>query len=350
MNTYILKTHFFLTALVVVIGGCQEDPHYDPNRPSTPTGLEVTKGDTSVFLSWTAVGDASSYVVVRGLQLIADSLTSPSFVDDFAPDTLTEYRVYAVSRDGWRSYRYASDSGYSAVPSGILPRPPVISASDGSNYKNCTITWSGGRFATSFNIYRDGSLIAEKFVGTSYTDNQAPVTPVEYRVYAVNDNGASTTFASDMGNKGYFFIDTFENDVDGYVINPWTFRVDPAAGYGVAYYTEGSPVVVSGEGYEGSSKALKIVNGKAQLLCDWGGAPVAGKYKITLKVKKANGGFWMVPNFSGAERVNATSDWTSFEIETALITAGSTFNIKVEPDQDGDPAFFDDWAIEYIAP
>jgi hypothetical protein len=349
MRKNISNIYLSLVALIVIVAGCEKEKNYDPARPSTPTGLTVTKADTSVFLNWKSVGDADSYVVVRGLDVIADSLTTTSYVDEFGPDTLVEYRVYAVNKEGWRSYRYASDSGYVAIPVGILPRPPVITASDGDTYKNCAITWVGGRFAKSFNLYRGDKLIAENIVGNSYTDKDAPLTPVEYKIYSVNGNGISINYSSDMGNKAYFFIDTYEDDEASTVISPWTFRGN-TSGYGIAYYTEGSPVIASGVGYNGSSKSLKVLDGKVQLLCDWGGVPVKGNYKISVQVKKSTGGFWMVPNFTSALRVEASGDWTTYRVETGVIAATTTFNLKIEPDKDGDSAYIDNWSIEYIAP
>ena len=63
--------------------------------------------------------------MVRGLKVIADSLYVESYEDALAPDTLTEYRVYAVDAMGWRSSTYASDSGYLGIPNGIIPRAPI---------------------------------------------------------------------------------------------------------------------------------------------------------------------------------------------------------------------------------
>ena len=73
---------------------------YALQRLSAPAQLTASRGDTSVFLKWTKVEDASFYTLVRGLKVIADSLTVESYEDDSAPDTLTEYRIYAVDNQG----------------------------------------------------------------------------------------------------------------------------------------------------------------------------------------------------------------------------------------------------------
>ena len=340
-----MKHSFILIfALLVAIAGCKKVESFDLNRPSVPTGLTVSKGDTSVFIKWNAVEGALGYVVVRGLKAIAEDLKVPEFVDAYAPDTTVEYRIYALNKDGWRSYRYASDSGYVAIPKGILPRPPVVTATDASNYKNCTVSWTGGRFAKSFNVYRNGILIGDKIVGNTYIDTKAPTNQAEYRVFSVNDNGTSVNDSKDMGSKGFFYNETFEDLADGFIFVPWTFRAPT-----VGYYTEGNPTVTNSEGFGGSAKSLKIVSGKIQQLCDWGGVPEKGKYKVSVEVKKSQGGFWMVPNFSGVEHVGATGVWTKYEIETAEINKGATFNFKIEPYGDG-PTLIDNWSIEYTAP
>ena len=67
-------------ALLVAIVGCKKVENIDLNRPSVPTGLTVSKGDTSVFIKWNAVEGASGYVVVRGLKAIAENLKNSNFV------------------------------------------------------------------------------------------------------------------------------------------------------------------------------------------------------------------------------------------------------------------------------
>lgn len=325
-------------AMMIAYASCTPDrEEYDLHLPADPQNLVVSKGDTSVFLRWDAVPGAHSYLIVRGKQTIVEDLSEPSYEDPFGPDTLVEYRVYAVNETKWRSYRYASDSGFAAIPAGLLPRPPFIEASR-NNYKNCTITWTGGRFALSFNVYRDGVLIAEQVVGNSYVDKEAPTTPSEYRVFSVNDAGVSTGYSAATGMKDFFFNGTFEDDEEGFEYTGYTFR-EPT----VAYYAEGSVKVVAA----GSGKALQVTGGKVQMLCDWGGVPEKGTYRLKVMLKKSDGGFWMVPNFGDAQHVDATGDWTTFEIETPVLEKGATFNLKIEPHGD-DAALIDNWSIEYI--
>ena len=332
-----------LLICTVAYVGCNDDKGYDLNRPDSPTGISVSKGDTSVFLKWNRAGDAPYYVIVRGLAVIADSLTTDSYEDPYGPDTLVEYRVYAMNSKGWRSYNYAADSGY-AVAGKYLPRAPISIEASTDNYEGCKLTWKGGRFAKAFNVYRNDELIAKNYKGSSYMDYKSPVLANSvYKVYSVNDNGLSASAISVAGKKGYYFMDSFEDLAVGTVITPWTFRADR-----IGYYTEGDPKVTADKSFTGS-KSLEIESGKIQILCDWGGTLKKGYYKISLMTQKAGGGFWMVPDFSTAQPWSASDDWSRFEVRTDSLGVGSKFNLKIEPYGNG-KTYIDDLAIEYISP
>lgn len=326
---------------------CNNDETYDLARPVAPRELIATKGDTSVFLKWNKVTDAPYYVLVRGLTVIADSLTTESYEDAFAPDTLVEYRIYAKNSKGWRSSAYASDSGYSGLPQGILPRAPISITASSTNYEGCLLTWKGGRFAKTFSVYRGEELIAKNVVGTSFMDYKATVgNSKEYRVFSVNENGNSLTAAETVGKKAYYFLDSYEDLTVGEVIAPWTFRADR-----LAYYTEGNPEIISQTAFEGT-KSLLINSGKIQLLCDWGGSLIKGYYNIGLMVKRTGGGFWMMPSVNDAgrtEHLDNTEEWTHYKASTGLIDAGVKFNLIVEPYGNG-PTYIDNFGIEYISP
>lgn len=321
---------------------CKKDPDYVIERPETPLNLQVSKGDTSVFINWDGVSSAENYLIVRGLTVIAEGITGTSFEDKEAPDTAVEYRLYSVNAAGWRSYRYIADTGYVAIPSGILPRPPVVTATT-NDFRGVTLTLTEGRFATSYKIYRDGVLLVDNLIEKTFTDVTAPVSDAEYTVYGVNYNGISTEYNTAVGRKALVYDGSYEDKDDGYIIQPWTFVAD-----NIGYYTEGGPVVKSGEGVN-ATNGLMIVGGKAQLLYDWGGVAEAGKYKISVMVKKSDGGFWMSPSFSGAIHVAATGNWESFSITTDVLAKGDKFNLKVEP-YGSDAALIDNWTIEYVAP
>lgn len=344
------KITYIITVLLcaTIYMSCTKDEAYDLNRPAAPGALTATKGDTSVFLKWDKVQNAPYYVLVRGLSVIADSLTTESYEDPYAPDTMVEYRIYAMNAQGWRSSAYANDSGYSGLPQGILPRAPISITASTENNEGCVLEWKGGRFAKSFSIYRDEELIASNVVNSTFTDYKASVTaPAVYRVFSENANGTSLTAAEATGKKAYYFLDSYEDLAVGTVIEPWTFRAER-----IAYYTEGNPEITTAAVLEGAH-ALLINRGKIQLLCDWGGSLKKGYYKIALTIKKATGGSWMIPSVNGAgggaERLGDAKEWTHYEYTTSLIDAGVKFDLKVEPDTDS-PTYIDNFGIEYISP
>jgi|GEM_PF-979534 len=340
IRTYTILLLIILTTFLL---SCEKEESYDLNRPPVPTGINVSQGDTSVFISWTPVEGAASYLIVRGLATIAENISQPAFVDDFAPDTLTEYRVYAVNSDGWRSYRYASGMGYSGIPDGILPRPPAVSASN-DNYEGCMVTWEGGRFAKSFNVYRGEELIAENLVDNEYIDYSAPVSEVEYRVKSVNSNGESESYGSAMGQKAFYFIDDFESDPVGLSFDKrWWKRTENCR-----YYSEGDPIVINTDGYN-SPQSLQFNGGKIELICSWGGVPKAGIYRMHVAVKKDDGGFWAKPSFSDAEQIPASGEWTTYMAESGFVDVGGEVKLKITPFGEG-TALIDDFAIEYVAP
>ena len=140
--------------------------------------------------------------------MIADSLTVESYEDDSAPDTLTEYRIYAVDNQGWRSATYAVDSGYLGIPDGIEPRVPAKLEASDTNIEGCLLSWSAGRFATSYKVYKNGTFYKE-VTNKKFLDYAASVTGAEYTVYSVNHNGMSKGI-SVTGKKAYQCLDDYE--------------------------------------------------------------------------------------------------------------------------------------------
>ena len=90
--------HIIVLAVITVVYISCEKEDYALQRLSAPAQLTASRGDTSVFLKWTKVEDASFYTLVRGLKVIADSLTVESYEDDSAPDTFMLW----TTKDGVR--------------------------------------------------------------------------------------------------------------------------------------------------------------------------------------------------------------------------------------------------------
>lgn len=326
---------------VMIYMGCSDDDNYNLHRPAAPVSLTATRGDTSVFLKWDNVENAR-YVLVRGLNVIADNLTGDKYEDDTAPDTLTEYRLYTINDKGWRSGTYAADSGYLGIPNGILPRSPAVFAASTNNYQGCVLTWNSGRFARAYRIYKDGELCKETSE-LSFTDYGASTADTEYEILSVNNNGVSEKPATATGRKSYYFIDTFEGYDEGRIIDPWTF-----AAARVAYYTEGNPTVTTAQAFEGN-KSLEVSKPKVQILHDWGGAEIEGYYQVAFRAYKPSGKFWAWPNYTDGAELTTTGDWIEYKARTGLMPVGGTYNLMIDTDSDG-PLYIDNLSIEYFAP
>lgn len=330
-----------VTFLTFIYVGCTKED-YAIHRIDAPTNFVATRGDTSVFLKWDKVKNAAFYTLVRGLNVIADSLQVESYEDGLAPDTLTEYRIYAVDNMGWRSESYASDSGYLGIPDGIIPRAPVKFESSTNDLRGCLLSWSTGRFATSYKLYKAGKFYMN-VSGNYFIDYAASTEPVEYTLYSENNNGTSVSGISAIGCKSYLCMDDYENYKEGDIVQPWTSLADRTM-----YYTEGSPQIVNGISHSGNQSML-ISGGKVQLLHDWGGAKYEGYYVISFAARKEAGSFNVYSTFGINETYSDIGEWTKYSYKTGVVQVGESFNLTIESKGDDLPLYIDDFAIEYIA-
>lgn len=327
-------------ALLFVYVSCNKED-YTILRISAPETLSATRGDTSVFLKWSKVDGAEFYTLVRGLKTIADSLKVENYVDNLAPDTLTEYRVYAVDALGWRSLSYASDSGYMGIPEGVIPRAPIKFEASTNDIRGCVLSWTNGRFATSYKLYKDGVFYTE-VKGNQFIDYEATEYPVDYTLYSNNYNGTSISGISAVGQKAFLCFDDYENYVNASVLQPWTEIADRTQ-----YYTEGNPKIIEGGAFSGT-KQLVINGGKVQILHDWGGAQYEGYYVISFMARKDNGSFNVNSTFGTNEVYSNIGQWKRFSYKTNLIKVGGTFSLTIESKSDAMDLYIDDLSISYV--
>ena len=332
--------HIIVLAVITVVYISCEKEDYALQRLNAPAQLTASRGDTSVFLKWTKVEDAAFYTLVRGLKVIADSLTVESYEDNSAPDTLTEYRIYAVDSQGWRSATYAVDSGYLGIPDGIEPRVPAKLQASDTNIEGCLLSWTAGRFATSYKVYKNGAFYKE-VTNKEFLDYTASVTGAEYTVYSVNRNGMSKGI-SVTGKKAYQCLDDYETYETGKVIEPWTFIQDR-----IGYYTEGNPVVTDEKTFEGT-KSLSIKQGKIELMFDWGGVWNDGYYIISFMTYKASGPFKLYSDFGIDDTVQGTGEWVQYNYRTGLLKAGDKFKMVIDSREDVGILYVDNLSIEYV--
>ena len=157
--------------------------------PSAPTNLTASVNTNNVNLSWNTVDEATSYNVYRDSSLIA-SPTTNAFTDTALADGTYLYEVSAVDDAG----ESTSKASISATVNNVPPAAPTnLSAS--VNGDSVNLSWNTVADATSYNVYRDGSLIASS-TSNAFTDTALADGTYLYEVSAVDDAGESTSKAS----------------------------------------------------------------------------------------------------------------------------------------------------------
>lgn len=155
--------------------------------PQTPTGLVATSGNSQVALSWQAVSGATTYKLFRDSVLLT-SITGTSFTDATVINGMTyNYAVQASNAAG----DSAKSSNASATPA--LPVAPAIPSglSAYSSDKKVTLTWVAVSGATSYQVLRDGVLIASPAITTFNDTAVLNGTTYSYTVRATNLGGSS---------------------------------------------------------------------------------------------------------------------------------------------------------------
>ena len=164
----------------------------------TPSGLTVgTPTASSLVVSWTGVGGATSYQVYRDTSSAGTFTTSAytgtgtSFTDgSLASGTAFYYKILAVYPAGTSALSSAVSGSTSVViPSGLAVGTPTASS--------LVVSWTGVNGATSYQVYRDTSstgafsTTAYSGTGTSFTDSLDAGTTYYYKVRATYPVGAS---------------------------------------------------------------------------------------------------------------------------------------------------------------
>ena len=153
---------------------------------SAPANVQATAGNASVSLSWSASATATSYKVLRGGVQIGTSNTTTYNDSTAVNGTSYTYTVKASNAGG----DSVASSSTSATPQIPAPSAPASLSATASNNK-VTLSWASAATATSYKVYRDGTLLASPSA-TSYVDSTAVNgTAYSYTVSAVNEGGES---------------------------------------------------------------------------------------------------------------------------------------------------------------
>ena len=164
------------------------------NAPGQPTSLVATAGDARVVLNWTAPAGATSYRVYRNGSSLATTTTA-SFTDTTATNAIS-YSYYVVAYKD-NSPASAASATVTATPIATAPsRPTTLRATAGDG--QVALTWTAPANATSYGVYRGGTLIGTSSVA-SYTDTNATNgTTYTYYVVAYNLNSAPSAQSSSV--------------------------------------------------------------------------------------------------------------------------------------------------------
>jgi len=159
-----------------------DPPEYPGNvPPNQVVGLSADAGNARVQLSWTAIPNVM-YNIYRNGQLITTQMITSYTDANVTNDTSYTYQVSAVNAKG---------EGIKSTPITVTPKLPIIpvpadlKATAGN--ARVQLSWTAVSNAT-YNIYRNGQLIATQS-GTTYTDTGVTNgTTYTYTVSAIVDN------------------------------------------------------------------------------------------------------------------------------------------------------------------
>ena len=203
-----------------------------PNvTPGTPTGLNVTVGNASASLSWTAPtsngGSAiTSYNVISspvGGTVSINFAARTATVSGLTNGTDYIYKVTATNAGGTNISGTSAESGSVTVRPNVTPGAPTglnVTVGNASASLSWTApTGNGGSAITSYNVISDpsgGTIIINSVERTATVTNLTNGTPYTYRVTATNAGGTNisgTSAASGSVTVTPFTVPSFPTNV-----------------------------------------------------------------------------------------------------------------------------------------
>ncbi|WP_103109601.1 S8 family serine peptidase [Brevibacillus reuszeri] len=175
-------------------------PNMLPTAPTVPIAptLSGTPGDGKVVLNWNAVSGATSFdVYMNGLKYQSTTLTNYT-IPNLTNGSSYSFYVKAVNSAG----SSPNSNTVNVTPTTGGAKPTNVTLSVTPSIYSCTLNYSATG-ATSYDIYRNGSLIVSGRTTTSYTDTGlAANTSYTYYIIARNTFGSSQSSSVTQKTEG----------------------------------------------------------------------------------------------------------------------------------------------------
>ena len=152
--------------------------------PAAPSDLSYTVNVDSVSLSWSTVSGASSYKVYRDGGLV-ESVSTNSFSEGELDDGTYLYEVTSVN-----DYGESGSKASISVTIDTTPPSAPTSLTASTDDDSVSLSWSAVSRASSYKVYRDGSLLGEVSTN-SFDDSGLEGGTYFYEVSSVNGFGES---------------------------------------------------------------------------------------------------------------------------------------------------------------
>ncbi|WP_289053751.1 hypothetical protein [Carboxylicivirga marina] len=193
----------YLLAAILLGAGCNDgydagefevdeslQPKARTDAPDAPSAVLASYDEycDKVVVSWEATIRTSAYDLYKNGVVFAQGLTDTFYVDNDALLVDTEYSVYAKNHNG------DSESAGMTVGrmAGVPPTPVNFNATSGAYDSKVELSWDPVDYALYYVVKRDGVVLNDRVVGTTFLDNvNAPTTETEYSMYAVGNCGES---------------------------------------------------------------------------------------------------------------------------------------------------------------
>ena len=167
-------------------------------KPSTPTGLAVVVGsatENTLTITWDASTGATAYELYRDASAVPIYVGSATAFTDtgLAAGTSYSYEVLAKNSSGSSAKTATAETGTTSATASVAPDTPTGLAVSAQTESTVTLTWDASTGATSYELYRGGTLIfTDSTLARTYTDaGLAGGTSYSYTVLARNSFGPS---------------------------------------------------------------------------------------------------------------------------------------------------------------